>query len=407
MARQTINVGAAANDGTGDTERAAWIKANANFGELYDAAHRLPRLDKAADYTLLQGDAGRFVRADASGGAIVLTLPASGAADGDVLRVGKMDASANRVTVRTSGGGDLGWLSAAGDHLELAWWNGGWTVTRRGIQPLRQRFVSSGTSTRPPLAIRFDVALVGGGGGGGGGRCSETGNSRPGGAGGGAAAAQYLTLPAASHGTTEAVTIGAGGTAGAAAGAAAANGTPGGPGGVTSLGGLVRAEGGAGGTGGGSATTSAGGAAPVVGTFGASGNGGNAASTSNGIAGGRGAVGGGGGGGSMDAANVLRQPAAGGFGSGHSVATAMGGSQGSNGTRQGGSGADITDADIQMGGGGGGGGYFGSSANGGGGGDGGAPGGGGGGGGACDAGFVSGPGGKGGRGELRLTWYFN
>lgn len=35
MTKQTINVGAAANDGTGDTERAAWIKANANFDELY------------------------------------------------------------------------------------------------------------------------------------------------------------------------------------------------------------------------------------------------------------------------------------------------------------------------------------------------------------------------------------
>ena len=36
MARQTINVGAAANDRTGDTLRAAGLKMNANFTELYN-----------------------------------------------------------------------------------------------------------------------------------------------------------------------------------------------------------------------------------------------------------------------------------------------------------------------------------------------------------------------------------
>lgn len=35
MAQQTINVGSAANDGTGDPVRTAFTKANANFGELY------------------------------------------------------------------------------------------------------------------------------------------------------------------------------------------------------------------------------------------------------------------------------------------------------------------------------------------------------------------------------------
>jgi len=36
MAQQTINIGASANDGTGDTLRAAGAKINANFTELYD-----------------------------------------------------------------------------------------------------------------------------------------------------------------------------------------------------------------------------------------------------------------------------------------------------------------------------------------------------------------------------------
>ena len=36
MPQQTVNVGSAANDGTGDFVRQAWQKANANFTELYD-----------------------------------------------------------------------------------------------------------------------------------------------------------------------------------------------------------------------------------------------------------------------------------------------------------------------------------------------------------------------------------
>ena len=35
MARQVINVGATANDGTGDGLRNAYIKCNENFAELY------------------------------------------------------------------------------------------------------------------------------------------------------------------------------------------------------------------------------------------------------------------------------------------------------------------------------------------------------------------------------------
>ena len=37
MAKQVINVGTSANDGTGDKNRVAFQKCNANFTELYDA----------------------------------------------------------------------------------------------------------------------------------------------------------------------------------------------------------------------------------------------------------------------------------------------------------------------------------------------------------------------------------
>ena len=36
MAKQTINVGTASDDGTGDTLRAAFVKVNTNFTELYN-----------------------------------------------------------------------------------------------------------------------------------------------------------------------------------------------------------------------------------------------------------------------------------------------------------------------------------------------------------------------------------
>lgn len=38
MAKQTINIGTTANDGTGDPIRSAFDKANDNFTELYDGA---------------------------------------------------------------------------------------------------------------------------------------------------------------------------------------------------------------------------------------------------------------------------------------------------------------------------------------------------------------------------------
>lgn len=41
MAKQVINIGSAANDGTGDPIRTAWTKANANFTELYDSTANL------------------------------------------------------------------------------------------------------------------------------------------------------------------------------------------------------------------------------------------------------------------------------------------------------------------------------------------------------------------------------
>ncbi|RSV36409.1 hypothetical protein CA234_18620, partial [Sphingomonas sp. ABOLE] len=163
MAKQSINVGAVANDGTGDTERAAWIKANANFDELYDGAARLPKIEKTAAYTASTDDCGSSIRADASDGAFAITLPASAVREGDFLRVHKGDASSNRVTVRNASASDLAWLSAQGDAAWFVWWQGAWEAFDWRIAPLRIVYASSATSTRPPLAIGLEVMAIGGG----------------------------------------------------------------------------------------------------------------------------------------------------------------------------------------------------------------------------------------------------
>jgi hypothetical protein len=49
MARQTINIGTTANDGTGDPLRTAFDKINDNFAELYGADNNLNTLDANLD----------------------------------------------------------------------------------------------------------------------------------------------------------------------------------------------------------------------------------------------------------------------------------------------------------------------------------------------------------------------
>ena len=53
MAKQTINIGSAANDGTGDLLRNAFDKCNDNFTELYDdvATNDVIRIDVDAVHT--------------------------------------------------------------------------------------------------------------------------------------------------------------------------------------------------------------------------------------------------------------------------------------------------------------------------------------------------------------------
>lgn len=379
-------------------------KANANFDELYGGLAGVTLLDKTADYTVVQADEGKLIRGNAASGAIVFTLPASGSAVGQLMHFRKTDSSANRVTVRLSDAvTDIAWLSSQLDNVEFFWSGTNWIARRWNIAPLLVVFTTPGanTLTKPPLAARIRGILFGGGGGGGGGRCGATASIRSGGGGGGSGATVSFDILASALGSTETVTVGAGGTAGASAGTSAANGGTAGAGGATTLGSLVKAEGGLAGGVGSTAATAAGGIALFSNNLGLAASGGASSTTTTSNPGGIScSAGGGGGGGGRDASDVTRLPGAGGDGSRGAVTTATGGAA------TGVAGTDVTNTGAQLGGGGGGGGPYGNGANGTSGGNGGAPAGGGAGGGACDVGFTSGAGGAGGRGEFRGTWTF-
>lgn len=111
-------------------------------------------------------------------------------------------------------------------------------------------YTSSDTWTKPAGAKIVEVILISGGGGGGSGARSAAGTWRPGGAGGAGGAMSTKKFPASILGSTETVTIGAGGTGGAAISADNTNGNAGTAGGNTSFGAWVIATGGGSGGGG-------------------------------------------------------------------------------------------------------------------------------------------------------------
>ena len=111
------------------------------------------------------------------------------------------------------------------------------------------------TWTKPSGVIEVEVYAIGGGGGGGGGAGSIGGNSSGGGGGGGGGSLGFKKFNASSLGSTENITIGAGGTGGAGATGNASAGTDGG---TTSFGTTVLLQANGGTKGGGGTTSSAG-----------------------------------------------------------------------------------------------------------------------------------------------------
>lgn len=131
----------------------------------------------------------------------------------------------------------IGQLTTANSKLPAT--NSSGTLAMRSLSVVVQTFTGSGTYTPTTGMLYCTIEVCGGGGGSAG--CPTTGVGQvvaAGGAGGGGYSRK--TVSAATIGTSQTVTIGAGGTAGSAG----AN--PGGAGGTSSLGAIVSASGGGG-----------------------------------------------------------------------------------------------------------------------------------------------------------------
>jgi hypothetical protein len=268
---------------------------------------------------------------------------------------------------------------------------------------------STWTNPSPSTPRRVFVRLVGGGGGGGSGRKGNAGTIRTGGGGGGGAAVIEFWALTTELGSTESVTVGAGGTGGASQATDATNGNQGLDGGNSIFAGTT-AVGGSYGFGGTTTTGTAGALtanASVIGVDYASSAAGGAAGAS-GVAGVAAAAvlfhapTGGGGGGGLDASNTNRAGGAGGnMGTAGSTTLINGGAAGATGGGNGGNGL----AGRGSGTGGGGGGTSSAGAGGNGGNGGGFGSGGGGGGAGTSAVGNSGAGGDGAPGYILVITY--
>ncbi|RRH98096.1 hypothetical protein EH240_20080 [Mesorhizobium tamadayense] len=117
MAQQTINIGAAPDDGTGDPVRDAFDKANQNFTELYGAVAALPEQIRDVIGAALVN--GSNVTISVNDGADTITIAASGGGSGQKFKV--RAATTANVTIATAlnNGDTLDGITLVTDDLVL------------------------------------------------------------------------------------------------------------------------------------------------------------------------------------------------------------------------------------------------------------------------------------------------
>lgn len=191
------------------------------------------RSAKTGAYTIVAGDKGTIIEATANSWTLQFTAAAT-LTNGFWCYI--KNSGAGEITLDPAGGetvDGLGTFILYPNEARLLICTGTTFFTTL-LEPGFQIYTANGTWTKPP-----GISVVGGiprgaGGGGGGGRGAGAGGVRSGGGSGGGGASNYALIPASILGTTETVTIGAGGTAGS--GGATANGTDGAQGGNTTFG---------------------------------------------------------------------------------------------------------------------------------------------------------------------------
>lgn len=320
-----------------------------NTGILIDAATGAVTLGNArtavsdANYTALATD--REIAYTALTAARTVTLPAASAypAGTDLLLVDESGAcsATNTITISRAGSDTIDGrtgttLATAYGYLRLRC-DGASKWKTAGRSPNIATFSSSGTYTPTPSMTLCDVYMVAGGGAGGTGCLQAASTACSGGGGGGAAGAKVGRFTAAQIGTSQSVTIGAGGTPGTPPTSNNTAGANGGNGGNTSFGSLLTAYGGGGGAGGQLATTSGGGGSGAFSVGGAATGASGGAAGVGGLAGGTGVAG-----------SFGSAPWTGGSGQGCSATGAVSGSGGSSvfGGGGGGAGGGITSSNV-------------------------------------------------------------
>jgi hypothetical protein len=154
----------------------------------------------------------------------------------------------------------------AGQNRVLTWPNAAGTIALTSQLVDTKIYTSNDTWTKPTGARLVHYLLIGGGGGGGAGRRSLPTNSLGGGGGGAGGGITAGYVDPAFLGSTETITIGAGGT-GAVDSADNTNGAAGTAGGESSFGSFIKARGGSAGGGGSSSGGSAGAATTLASLF--------------------------------------------------------------------------------------------------------------------------------------------
>ena len=120
MAKQTINIGTAPNDGTGDTLRGAFVKVNGNFDELYsNVVFDTNLAANLALYQTLAGLAANVALITANAAGFIGTLPAANVVSNAQLSANLSNyqtlagLSANVALITANAAGFIGTLPAA------------------------------------------------------------------------------------------------------------------------------------------------------------------------------------------------------------------------------------------------------------------------------------------------------